>query len=177
MTSRLRTYRGWFRGKWRQLPKGHDVCLSFQLLCRDVEDNARSFKPVVMRMKIPRGCMCRPCSAGVGVKPLEIADIEDKREIWGTYAMLISWKNNNFSGGFRGAQGARPPPPPRAPKFFQISCSFRENLAKSYVGAPPPGELAPPLGKSWIRRWICICEHFLYPSEEMKRHFFQLSEQ
>ena len=32
-----------------------------------------------------------------------------------------------------------------------ISCSFGENLAKSYVGAPP-GELAPPpWGASWIR--------------------------
>ena len=70
--------------------KDIDVFLSFQLLCRDLEANARSFKPVVMRMKIPRGCMCRPCSAGVGVKPLEIADIQDKRELWGTYAMLLS---------------------------------------------------------------------------------------
>ena len=33
----------------------------------------------------------------------------------------------------------------RAPpiQILSISCSFRENLAKLYVGAPP-GELAPP---------------------------------
>ena len=34
--------------------------------------------------------------------------------------------------------------PPLWPKIFSISCSFLENLAKSYVGAPPPpGGLAP----------------------------------
>ena len=33
--------------------------------------------------------------------------------------------------------------PPLATKFFSISCSFRENLLKSYPGAPPWG-LAPP---------------------------------
>ena len=48
-----------------------------------------------------------------------------------------------ISGGFRGAQGA---PPPLGTQILSISCSFRENLAKSYVGAPPPGEiLDPPL--------------------------------
>ena len=36
--------------------------------------------------------------------------------------------------------GGRPrrAPPPR-PKMFSISCSFSQNLAKSYVGAPPKG--------------------------------------
>ena len=38
-----------------------------------------------------------------------------------------------------GAPGARPP----QPKMFSISCSFWENLAKSYVDAP--------VGESWIR--------------------------
>ena len=34
---------------------------------------------------------------------------------------------------------------PLRTKMFSISCSFSENLAKSYVGAPPPpGGLAPP---------------------------------
>ena len=35
------------------------------------------------------------------------------------------------------------PPPGRGVQILSISCSFWENLAKSYVGAPP-GELAPP---------------------------------
>ena len=33
---------------------------------------------------------------------------------------------------------------PLGAQILSISCSFWENLAKSYVGAPPPGELAPP---------------------------------
>ena len=33
--------------------------------------------------------------------------------------------------------------PPPGVQILSISCSFWENLAKSYVGAPP-GELAPP---------------------------------
>ena len=41
------------------------------------------------------------------------------------------------------------------PKFFSISCSFSENLAKSYVGDPPPpgGWDAPSYGESSIRHW------------------------
>ena len=42
------------------------------------------------------------------------------------------------SGGFRG---------PLRPKMLSISCSFSQNLAKSYVGAPSYGE-------SWIRPWL-----------------------
>ena len=53
----------------------------------------------------------------------------------------------DLGGGRRGRA------PPLGTQILSISCSFRENLAKSYVGAPP-GELAPPLGKSWIRRWV-----------------------
>ena len=37
--------------------------------------------------------------------------------------------------------------PARAPlrhKIFSISCSFSQNLAKSYVGAPPPEGWRPP---------------------------------
>ena len=36
-------------------------------------------------------------------------------------------------GGVRGT-----PPPPRGTHILSISCSFRENLAKSYVSAPSP---------------------------------------
>ena len=38
-----------------------------------------------------------------------------------------------------GGRTQRAPPPPR-PKIFLISCSFSENLTKSYVGAPPEGQ-------------------------------------
>ena len=48
-----------------------------------------------------------------------------------------------ISGGFRGrAQRA----PPLRPKIFSISCSFSQNLAKSYVGAPPRRLAPPPTG-------------------------------
>ena len=43
-----------------------------------------------------------------------------------------------------GARGARVPPPLGA-QILSISCSFRENLVKSYVGAPPGEILDPPL--------------------------------
>ena len=54
----------------------------------------------------------------------------------------------------------------RAPlgvQILSISCSFWENLAKSYVGAPP-GELAPPprgnpgsaTANYWIK-WLVLC--------------------
>ena len=56
------------------------------------------------------------------------------------------------SGGFRGRAGRAPPP---WPKIFSISCSFSQNLAKSYVGAPPPWRVgAPSYGESWIRPWL-----------------------
>ncbi len=79
-----------------------------QMLCRDVEGSGRGgggggggggaerrrrgrgFITVPMRLNIPRGCMCRPCSAGVGVKAAEIADISDKRELWGTYDTFVA---------------------------------------------------------------------------------------
>ena len=54
---------------------------------------------------------------------------------------LITNYNTQFSGGSKG--GARDARSPGA-QILSISCSFWENLAKSYVGAPPPGELAPP---------------------------------
>ena len=38
-----------------------------------------------------------------------------------------------------------PPPPPR-PKIFSISCTFWENLTKSYVAPPPGGSAPPPTG-------------------------------
>ena len=43
-----------------------------------------------------------------------------------------------------GARGVRVPP--LGTQILSISCSFQENLAKWYVGAPPLGELAPPWG-------------------------------
>ena len=48
---------------------------------------------------------------------------------------------NITSGGSKG--GARDPRPPLGAQILSISCSFWENVAESYVGAPP-GELAPP---------------------------------
>ena len=45
------------------------------------------------------------------------------------------------------------PPPPV--QILSISCSFWENLAKSYVGAPWRVG-APSSGKSWIRHWVNI---------------------
>ena len=45
-----------------------------------------------------------------------------------------------YSGGSKGGRKGRAPP---WAQILSISCSFWENLAKSYVGAPP-GELAPP---------------------------------
>ena len=47
------------------------------------------------------------------------------------------------------------PPAPRGVEILSISCSFGENLAKSYVGAPLPwGVDARTSGKSWIRHRI-----------------------
>ena len=46
--------------------------------------------------------------------------------------------------------------PPLGVQILSISCSFREKLAKSYVGAPPWGVGAPSSGKSWIRHWGCL---------------------
>ena len=37
------------------------------------------------------------------------------------------------------------------PKIISISCSFSENLAKSYVGAHPTRIGAPSYRESWIR--------------------------
>ena len=71
---------------------------------------------------------------------------------------------NAPSGRSKGARGTRPPPPPPGVQILSISCSFRENLAKSYVGAPPPGSwrshlreildpsLAPLIIDTWIDR-------------------------
>ena len=53
------------------------------------------------------------------------------------------------SGGSKGARGTRAPPP--EVEILSISRSFCENLAKSYVGAPPWAVGAPSSGKSWIR--------------------------
>ena len=61
-----------------------------------------------------------------------------------------------FSGGFRGAP---PACAPLWPKIFLISCSFLENLTKSYVGAPQRVG-APSYRESWIRP--CYCLNFVF---------------
>ena len=43
--------------------------------------------------------------------------------------------------------------PPLRTKIFLISCSFSENLANLYAGAPSWRVDAPSYGKSWIRPW------------------------
>nr|QUP51992.1 bursicon-A1 [Urechis unicinctus] len=51
--------------------------------CRnDRPYRGRPFKTVVLRLTLPVRCMCRPCSAGVGIVPLELAGIDDKRNLW-----------------------------------------------------------------------------------------------
>ena len=54
------------------------------------------------------------------------------------------------SGGFRGGAGGACPPPghPNSFDFMQFLGKFWQNRMLA-----PPRELAPPLGKSWIRRW------------------------
>ena len=46
-------------------------------------------------------------------------------------------------------------PPPPGVQILSISCSFWENLAKSYVGAPWRVG-APSSGKSWIRHCLLL---------------------
>ena len=53
----------------------------------------------------------------------------------------------------RGCEG-RPP----GSQILSISCSFWENLAKSYVGAHPGELVPPPRGKSWIRHCLGIAK-------------------
>ena len=52
--------------------------------------------------------------------------------------------------------GGAPGAAPLRPKIFSNSCSFSQNLAKSYVGAPRRVG-APSYGESWIRPWITGC--------------------
>ena len=64
---------------------------------------------------------------------------------------ILSTRNSHIgssisSGGSKG--GARDAP--RGAQILSISCSFWENMAKSYVGTPR-GVGAPFSGKSWIR--------------------------
>ena len=60
-------------------------------------------------------------------------------------------------------------PPPGGPNSFNFM-QFWENLAKSYVGAPPRGVGAPSSGKSWIRH----CFSWPFP-EILKPHLPYLS--
>ena len=57
----------------------------------------------------------------------------------------------NGSDGSRGTRDARPLP--RGVQILSISCSFWENLAKSYVGAPPPPRGNPGSGTEWSKRY------------------------
>ena len=60
--------------------------------------------------------------------------------------IYVTLQIGTISGGFRGgAPGARPGRAPLRPKIFWFSCSFSENLTKSYVGAPPPPRGSVPL--------------------------------
>ena len=74
---------------------------------------------------------------------------------------MVIWADKtliNFSyNAVADLRGARGTPPPGGAQILSISCSFWENMAKSYVGAPPRGVGAPSSGKSWIRHcneWI-----------------------
>ena len=69
-----------------------------------------------------------------------------------------------------GAGDARPP---LGAQILSISCSFWENLAKSYVGAPPWGVGAPSSGKSWIRHWS-IPSHYLSEISTQPFSFLQI---
>ena len=60
--------------------------------------------------------------------------------------MTTEGSDSGCSGGSKG--GMRDAHPPRV-QILSISCSFWENLAKSYVGAPSSG-------KSWIRHWAVL---------------------
>ncbi|ELT93240.1 hypothetical protein CAPTEDRAFT_113601 [Capitella teleta] len=52
--------------------------------CLDPDDpGAGPTRSMVMRVMLPTRCMCRPCSAGVGVEPMELAGMGDKRTLWG----------------------------------------------------------------------------------------------
>ena len=55
-----------------------------------------------------------------------------------------------FSGGFSYGVARGAFYPPRAPKFFRFHAVFGEIWQNRMLS--PPGELAPPLGKFWIRR-------------------------
>ena len=54
-------------------------------------------------------------------------------------------EKNRFQLRIQGGAARRTPPPASRPNIFSILWSFRENLTKSYVGAPspPPGGLVP----------------------------------
>lgn len=45
-------------------------------LCRDMR--SKKLKMYAMRIKVPKECMCRPCSEAVNVKPLELHMTEIK---------------------------------------------------------------------------------------------------
>ncbi len=57
------------------------VARNVSVRCLD-ETNPRRVKKMITRLMLPTGCMCRPCSAGIGVEPLELAGIGDKRNLW-----------------------------------------------------------------------------------------------
>ena len=53
---------------------------------------------------------------------------------------------------------------PLRPKIFSISCSFSENLTKSYVGAPPRGSAPPPTGNPGSAPGVVLVKSNLHRS-------------
>ena len=82
------------------------------------------------------------------------------------FQVFFSQYQKGFIDGIPCVPPPPPPPPPPGVHILSIPCSFREILAKSYVGAGypppplPPAELpSPTSGKSWIYTilsWITI---------------------
>ena len=70
------------------------------------------------------------------------------------FKLFRNQTGRDSSGESRGWVGARDARTPGV-QILSISCSFWENLAKSYVGVPSLWRVgAPTSGESWIRHWI-----------------------
>lgn len=62
--------------------EANKVSATVTLICVNPDrSSGRAFRSVALRVMLPTGCMCRPCSAGVGVEPLEYAGITSKRSL------------------------------------------------------------------------------------------------
>ena len=69
----------------------------------------------------------------------------------------LTYWSEQCQGRFNDSVADLGPPPPPGTQILSISCSFRENLAKWYVGAPPPREFLPPPPPRRKSR-ICRCD-------------------